>query len=82
MGDLVEDNLGEIGQIARRWRAQEDVALGVGDQPDVLHCANVELGAVDVVELLERVLATEEVTEVGERLARHLLEEVVREVLL
>ena len=82
MGDLVEDHLGEIGQVARGWCAQEDVALGVGDQTNVLHRANVELRAVDVVELLERVFATEEITEVGERLARHLLEEVVREMLL
>ena len=82
VGDLVEDHLGKIGHVAWRWRAQEDVALGVGDEADVLHCADVELWAVDVVELLERIFATEELTEVGERLARHLLEEVVREMLL
>ena len=82
MGDLVEDDLCEIGQIARRWRTQEDVALGVGDQPDVLHCPNVELRTVDVVELLERIFASEEFAKVGECLARHFLEEVVREVLL
>ena len=80
--DLVEDNFGEIGQVAWRWRAQEDVALGVGDQTDVLHCTDVELGAVDVVQLLEWILAAEEFAEVGEGLARHLLEEVVRKVLL
>ena len=82
MGDLVEDDLGKIGQVAWCWRAQEDVALGVADEAHILHCTNVELRTVDVVELLKRVLATEEFAVIDERLTGHLLEEVVREVLL
>ena len=77
MGDLVEDNFCKAGDIARRWRAAEDVALGVGDEPHVLHGANIELWTEDVIHLVERILTAEEFAEIDEGLLRHLLESIV-----
>ena len=77
VGDLVEDDLGKVGDVTRSWRAAEDVALGVGDESHVLHGANVELWAVDVVHLVKRILTAEEFAEIDEGLLRHLLESIV-----
>ena len=77
MGDLVEDDLGKVGDVARGWRAAEDIALGVGDESHVLHGANIELWAVDVIHLVERIFAAEEFAEVDKGLLRHLLESIV-----
>ena len=77
MGDLVEDNFCKAGDIARRWRAAEDIALGVGDEPHVLHGANIELWTEDVIHLVERILTPEEFAEIDEGLLRHLLESIV-----
>ena len=81
VGDLVEDHLGKVGDVARRWRTAEDVALGVGDEPHVLHGTNIELWAVDVIHLVERILTTEEFAEIDKGLLRHLLESIVLQVL-
>lgn len=82
VGDLVEDDLGKVGHVAWCWRAQEDVALGVADEAHILHCTDIEFWAVDMVKLLKRILTTEEFAVVNKGLTGHLLEEVVREILL
>ena len=81
VGDLVEDDLGKVGDVTRRWRTAEDVALGVGDEPHVLHGANIELRTEDVIHLVERILTAEDFAEIDKGLLRHLLESIVLQVL-
>ena len=80
MRDLVEDHLCKIGHVARRWGAAEDESLGVGDQSHVLHGPNIELWTEDVIQLVERVLTSEERAEIDECLFRHLMEAIVFKV--
>ena len=80
MRDLVEDHLRQAGDVTCSWATPEEILLVINNQSDILHGTSCKLRRKDVIQLVERVLASEERAEIEERLFRHLMEAVVFKV--
>ena len=68
MGHFVQDHFRAVEPLQIRRGITEDHALREGDRADVLHGPRVELRDEDLVVLVERIGAIEELAEVGQAL--------------
>ena len=76
----MKDHLRQTGDVTCSWATPEEKLLVISDQPDILHGTSCKLRRKDVIQLVERVLASEERAEIDECLFRHLMEAAVFKV--